>query len=694
MGNLLIELFSEEIPAGLQEIGAKNLEHSFLSFLQEEGVKFGKSKIFWSPMRITLGVKNVNSSAENIEIEKRGPRKDAHELAITGFAKSIGVKVSQLIIEETSKGHFYFYRYTKKGENSIKIIERALKKVINNFSWSKSMRWGSGSLKWVRPLHSILCIYDKKPIIFTIADIKSGNFTYGHRFISPKKIIIKKYQEYLPKLKKAHVVIDANKRIELIKINGEKLSRHNNLIFKPSESLLNEVASLVENPYLFIAEFDKDYLSLPEEILKLTMMKHQKYFPLMSKSNKISNKFIGVSNVPIYGEQIILGNSKVLKARLDDARFFYKNDINKGLNKFSKDLKNIIFHTLLGTMDSKVDRIKFLINIYAQIFKADKKISLVSADLAKADLCSEVVYEMPELQGIIGSKYAEIEGLSRKISSAIKEHYSPLGPNDKCPLTPESALLSFIDKIDTLIGFMAINLKPTGSKDPFGIRRSGLGIIRIILENKIRVSIRDVYIKSYRSYLNQNTKLVHNELETINISSDFLMERLKGYIREIGVSQSSILSVCNTTKSDDIFDIVQKIYALDNFVKTKKGKIFIQNLKRVRRILSIEEKKERCVFEGKIVKSLLKEKEEKELYNYYIQINKKTHELLKGEMYEKAMLTFLKIENKLDKFFDNVQINVDNKNIRINRLNILSSIRKTFIDFADFSLIEIENEVK
>tara|TARA_Y100001960_G_C14632219_1_gene806388 strand:- start:137 stop:1174 length:1038 start_codon:yes stop_codon:yes gene_type:complete len=345
-------------------------------------------------------------------------------------------------------------------------------------------------------------------------------------------------------------------------------------------------------------------------------------------------------------------------------------------------------------MDAKVERMKYLTGIYAKPFRADKKIGIISANFSKADLCSEVVYEMPDLQGVMGGKYAEIEGLNKKISRAIKEHYSPLGPNDKCPLTPESALLSFVDKIDSLIGFMAIDLKPSGSKDPFGIRRSVLGIIRLVLENRIRVSLRDVFIRSYSTYLKQNAKLVNDELQTTNISLNFLIERLKVYIRELGISQSCILSVCNVSKNDDIYDITQRIYALHNFMKTKHGKVFIHSLKRVRRILSIEEKKGKCVFEGKINRSYLKTKEEKELYNYYIEINSKTVLLLKAEKYEKAMVTFLKIENKLEKFFVNVKVNVEDNKIRINRLNILSLVRKTFIDFADFSLIEIENEVK
>tara|TARA_B100000287_G_scaffold242610_1_gene228047 strand:- start:5671 stop:7755 length:2085 start_codon:yes stop_codon:yes gene_type:complete len=694
MPQLLIELYSEEMPAGLQEAGAQILKNSFINGLEEEGLTYGKSQIFWSPMRLSLIIENVASYTDDLVIEKRGPRKDSNNMAISGFAKSVGVKDTQLVLKDTAKGSFYFYSYAKKGEQSPIIIERVLKKIINNFSWSKSMRWGDGKLKWVRPLHSILCLFDKKPLKFSIEDIESNKFTYGHRFVSPEKIAINKVEEYFSKLKNKNVILDAKERIKIIKDQGLILAKNNKLIFKPSENLLKEVANLVECPYVFIASFDKEYLTLPQEILQLTMMKQQKYFPLFKKSKKISNEFLGVSNIPINSDDIAIGNAKVLKARLADAKFFYQNDIKKGLTNFNKGLKNVIFHRLLGSMESKICRIKYFISDHYIIFGADKNISLTAANLCKADLCSEIVYEMPDLQGVIGSKYSELEGNDSRISDAIKEHYSPLGPNDICPRNPESVILSFADKIDTLVGFIASDLRPSGSKDPFGIRRSGIGIIRLILENNIRISLKNIISFSYGQYLKQNIKFVHTENESIEIILEFLMERLKGFMRDRKLSQSCILAVCNITKTDDIFDIVQRINALDKFVRTQKGMLFIQGLKRVRRILSIEEKKYKVSYKGNINKTLLKAKEEKELWDYFEKINVDTLVFLEQEKYEKAMESFLKIKNKLEKFFEKVQVNTEDDKLRINRLNILSSIRETFIDFADFSLIEIENDAK
>ena len=694
MPQLLIELYSEEMPAGLQEAGAQILKNSFINGLEEEGLTYGKSQIFWSPMRLSLIIENVASYTDDLVIEKRGPRKDSNNMAISGFAKSVGVKDTQLVLKDTAKGSFYFYSYAKKGEQSPIIIERVLKKIINNFSWSKSMRWGDGKLKWVRPLHSILCLFDKKPLKFSIEDIESNKFTYGHRFVSPEKIAINKVEEYFSKLKNKNVILDAKERIKIIKDQGLILAKNNKLIFKPSENLLKEVANLVECPYVFIASFDKEYLTLPQEILQLTMMKQQKYFPLFKKSKKISNEFLGVSNIPINSDDIAIGNAKVLKARLADAKFFYQNDIKKGLTNFNKGLKNVIFHRLLGSMESKICRIKYFISDHYIIFGADKNISLTAANLCKADLCSEIVYEMPDLQGVIGSKYSELEGNDSRISDAIKEHYSPLGPNDICPRNPESVILSFADKIDTLVGFIASDLRPSGSKDPFGIRRSGIGIIRLILENNIRISLKNIISFSYGQYLKQNIKFVHTKNESIEIILEFLMERLKGFMRDRKLSQSCILAVCNITKTDDIFDIVQRINALDKFVRTQKGMLFIQGLKRVRRILSIEEKKYKVSYKGNINKTLLKAKEEKELWDYFEKINVDTLVFLEQEKYEKAMESFLKIKNKLEKFFEKVQVNTEDDKLRINRLNILSSIRETFIDFADFSLIEIENDAK
>ena len=508
MSELLIELFSEEIPANLQESSVKTFELMMLNNFKEEGLNYNKSEVYWSPMRLTLCVEGMDSKSKDISINKRGPRFDANDSAINGFARGLEVNKSDLIVEETEKGKFYFYKNLKKGTSAEIIIENAIKDIIVSFPWKKSMRWGSNNLKWIRPLHNILCIFDGKPIKFNIDSLKSNSLTHGHRYLAANSISISNKEDYINQLLKANVIINPKERKEAIINSGKKLTNKAGLNFNPNENLLDEVCNIVEFPFLFIGSFDAEYLSLPEPILELTMIKQQKYFPLYKKDGSLSKKFMGVSNIPVSDNlNIISGNERVLKARLSDARFFYDNDIKKGLIKLSESLKNIIFHRSLGTMEDKIIRVNYIVSKYSECFKANSKLAITAAKLCKADLCSEVVYEMPELQGIIGSIYASEKNYPQEVSIAIKEQYSPLGPSDKCPSIPESAILSFSDKIDSLVGFIAMDMKATGSKDPFGLRRSCLGIIRIIIEKRIRISIMDVINASYASYENQNIKL-------------------------------------------------------------------------------------------------------------------------------------------------------------------------------------------
>ena len=425
------------------------------------------------------------------------------------------------------------------------------------------------------------------------------------------------------------------------------------------------------------------------------MIKQQKYFPLYKKDGSLSKKFMGVSNIPVSDNlNIISGNERVLKARLSDARFFYDNDIKKGLIKLSESLKNIIFHRSLGTMEDKIIRVNYIVSKYSECFKANSKLAITAAKLCKADLCSEVVYEMPELQGIIGSIYASEKNYPQEVSTAIKEQYSPLGPSDKCPSIPESAILSFSDKIDSLVGFIAMDMKATGSKDPFGLRRSCLGIIRIIIEKRIRISIMDVINASYASYEKQNIKLKLSKNESNKSTLDFIYDRLRVFLKDRGLSQSAIQAIFEVSEFTDILDDLDKINALSVFMEDAKGKDFLSILKRVRRILKIEEKKDNVLMKPEPKKELLELKEEIDLYKSYLKYSKKTQSLLEKKNYIEAMKAFSEISLELENFFENVQVNVDNKEIRNNRLKLLSLIRDVFLNFADFSLIEAENEVK
>ena len=695
MAELLIELYSEEIPAGLQETSVHTFKTLLVKSFLEAGLNFNSSDVFWSPMRLTVCIEGLALKSSDTEINKRGPRVDANEMAINGFAKGLGVTVKELSKIETDKGNFYFYRNTKKGITASVIIEESIKNIILNFPWKKSMRWGTNNLKWIRPLHKIVCVFDEKPIIFNIENIYSGNKTYGHRFVSPKEIIVKNKKEYVQLLLDSNVIIDPIVRQETILSCGNELAKKHSLVFKPEKFLLEEVSNIIEYPYLFIGKFDKEYLSLPAPILELTMIKQQKYFPLYNVDKTLSKNFLAVSNIPVdNNSQIISGNERVLKARLSDARFFFDNDVKNGLTKLSAKLKNIIFHRSLGSMEKKVQRMSFITEKYSDIFKANKNLVVQAAMLCKADLCSEIVYEMPELQGRIGSIYAEIQGMPREVILSIKEHYSPLGPSDSCPTSSESSILSLSDKLDSLIGFIAIDMKATGSKDPFGLRRSCLGIIRIVLENKIRMSMKVLALDAYEAYKEQGIKLILSQEEAQKSYIEFIYDRLKVFMKDKGFSQTSIQAVYNVSDFSDILDDFNKIEALDKFINDAAGKDFLNILKRVRRILSIEEKKIETPIGIKVNQNLLEMEEEKNLYNKQVNFSEEVNGLIKNEEYEKAMKSFSRISIYLEKFFESVKVNVEDKNIKNNRLMLLSMIRSTFIKFADFSLIEAENEVK
>ena len=695
MAELLIELYSEEIPAGLQETSVHTFKTLLIKSFLEAGLSFNNSEIFWSPMRLTVCVEGLALKSSDTEVNKRGPRVDANEMAINGFAKGLGVAVKELSKIETDKGNFYFYRNTKKGITASVIIEESIKNIILNFPWKKSMRWGTNNLKWIRPLHKIVCVFDEKPIIFNIENIYSGNKTYGHRFVSPKEIIVKNKKEYVQLLLDSNVIIDPIVRQETILSCGNELAKKHSLVFKPEKFLLEEVSNIIEYPYLFIGKFDKEYLSLPAPILELTMIKQQKYFPLYNVDKTLSKNFLAVSNIPVdNNSQIISGNERVLKARLSDARFFFDNDVKNGLTKLSAKLKNIIFHRSLGSMEKKVQRMSFITEKYSDIFKANKNLVVQAAMLCKVDLCSEIVYEMPELQGRIGSIYAEIQGMPREVILSIKEHYSPLGPSDSCPTSSESSILSLSDKLDSLIGFIAIDMKATGSKDPFGLRRSCLGIIRIVLENKIRMSMKVLALDAYEAYKDQGIKLILSQEEAQKSYIEFIYDRLKVFMKDKGFSQTSIQAVYNVSDFSDILDDFNKIEALDKFINDAAGKDFLNILKRVRRILSIEEKKIDTPIGIKVNQNLLEMEEEKNLYNKQVNFSEEVNGLIKDEEYEKAMKSFSRISIYLEKFFESVKVNVEDKKIKNNRLMLLSMIRSTFIKFADFSLIEAENEVK
>ena len=692
MSELIIEFYSEEIPAGLQKWAAENIESMILKDFKKANLIYKKSECFWTPMRLSLIISGIPKKTSNIAQEKRGPRLGANEKAIQGFVSHLRIKKNDLIIQNTPNGDFYFYKINKKGVRATLIVENSIKNVVYNFPWKKSMRWGKRNLRWIRPLQNVLCVLDGSLINFNIDHISTSNKTIGHRFMSPNCITVHSKNEYFKKLESSNVLLDANKRVTEIFRKGKIISKRNNLLFKSNSDLVNEVANLVEYPHVFLGKFDKSFLRLPKEILEFTMIKQQKYFPLYKSNGSISNKFLGVSNIKIEkNSKIISGNSRVIMARLTDANFFYKNDLKKGLKNYSKELKNIIFHSKLGSMDQKVKRVSSLCKNYSINFKAKVKASVQSAQLAKADLCSEIVYEMPELQGLIGGIYAEKEGFSKDVVIAISEHYLPLGPLDDCPSIPESATLSFSDKVDSLVGFFMIGEKPRGSRDPFGIRRASLGVIRIIIERNIRIPLLEVIKAAIKNYQSQNFKISDKNNLISSSIIDFIYERLKFYLRDKNIAPDQIESVVKASNNYDLYDSFKRIVYLNKFMETTEGLELISVFKRVRRILYLEEKKVGFSYSGQVKKSLLKSSEEKALYSACIKNAVSIRKAIGMEQYEKALMHYKGIKTKLDNFFDNVLVNDKDHYIKTNRLNLLSMIRSSFAEYADFSLIDVGN---
>ena len=695
MPELIIEFYSEEIPAGLQEWAAGHIEMMIAKDFKEANLNYQKSESFWSPMRLSIILSGVHLKTLDISHEKRGPRLGSNRKAIEGFANNFGVSKNDLSIKNTSNGKFYFFTLNKKGLKSSVIIEKSIKNIIQNFPWRKSMRWGEGDIKWIRPLHSILCVFNGSPIKFKIENITTGNTTFGHRFMSKKLITICSRKDYLTKLSGSNVLLKADERESNILREGNSIAKKNKLLFKPDSNLVKEVANLVEYPYVFLGKFDDSYLKLPKEILELTMVKQQKYFPLYKLNGSLSSMFLAVANIKVNKEsEVIEGNSRVIKARLSDAQYFYENDLRKGLTSYLDGLSNIIFHSDLGSMQQKVERLSFICKNFSSNFSANVNTVLKSAKLAKADLCTEVVYEMPELQGIIGSVYAELEKFPLDVVTSIKEHYSPVGPSDNCPSIPESALLSFADKMDSLVGFLSIGLKPSGSKDPFGIRRACLGIIRIIFEKKIRLSLKTVIEDSMKSYESQQFKLQYKNSLICVLVTDFIYERFKFYLLEKNIPQDRIESVLSVEKNYDLYNSFQKIVNLHKFLSTEEGIKLISILKRVRRILYLEEKKVGIIYNGQVKKSLFKSFEEEELYDACLKNSTLIENMIQAEQYEKALKYFHDIKIQLDNFFNNVLVNEKDLDIKTNRLNLLSLIRNSFAEYADFSLIDTGNEHK
>ena len=676
MAELLLELFSEEIPARMQARAANELARFLGDALKDAGLEFKTVRPFVTPRRLTVVIDGLPKRSPDISEEKKGPRIGAPDAAIQGFLKSAGLKsIKQAEVQQDKKGDFYVARIERPGRATEEVVAAVVPAIVASFPWPKSMRWGNSTLRWVRPLHSILCLFDGKVVPFEIDSIATGNETRGHRFMAPKPFAVKNFADYAQKLRKAYVMLDAGERAKLILEGARKLAKKAKLDLVEDEALLAENAGLTEWPVPLIGSFDESFLEVPAEVLSTSMKAHQKCFSL-KRGKSLANRFILIANLEAEdgGKSIVAGNERVIAARLSDAKFFYGQDRDIGLEIWVPKLKDVVFHEKLGTQYERVHRIWPLARELAPLVGADPDLAERAAIVAKADLVSGMVGEFPELQGVMGRYYALDQQEDPLVADAIAAHYKPVGPSDEVPREPIAIAVALADKLDMLTGFWSIDEKPTGSKDPYALRRAALGIIRIVLENGIRLSLL-----KQRSGKDQPV--------TADLLA-FFADRLKVYLREQGARHDLIDAVFSLPGQDDLLMIVARVNALGKFLDTEDGANLLTGTKRAINILRIEEKKDGKSYDQAPDAKLLELNEEKTLAKAVDEVEHAAAAAISEEDFEAAMAAMAKLRKPVDAFFDNVTVNVDDAKLRTNRLRLLNRIRATTHTVADFSKIE------
>lgn len=745
MSDLLIELFSEEIPARMQTRAAQDLQKRVTDGLVEAGLTYGHAGAFSTPRRLTLAIEGLLDSSPATREERKGPRIDAPDKAIEGFLRGAGVTRDQLIEREEKKGTVFYAVIEKQGRPAAEIIAEVLEATIRNFPWPKSMRWGTGSLKWVRPLQTILCILSDEAghviVPVDIDGIVSGDSTQGHRFLAPDRFSVSGFEDYAAKLKRAFVVLDAQARGETIWADATNQAFACGLEIVEDAALLREVSGLVEWPVTLMGDIAEDFAGLPPEVLQTSMREHQKFFSVREpKTDKIV-KFVTVANRTTAddGATILAGNQKVLFARLSDAKFFWENDLRVPLTDMAAKLENVTFHNKLGTQAARIDRIAALAREIAPFVGADVARSEQAARIAKADLSSEMVYEFPELQGLMGRYYAQAAGLPQDVANACEAHYSPLGPSDDVPTQAVSVAVALADKIDTLTGFWAIDEKPTGSKDPFALRRAALGVIRLILSgghslkldrfidsqllrHKIALHRPDAKKDEIKALENTLDEIAHygvfggafhavieglkggktletgdgSVLRTVgdavpDLSTDllaFFHDRLKVFLKSEGVRHDVIDACLVMDGGDDLALLVNRAKALEAFMQTDDGENLLQGFKRANNILTQAEEKDGVEYSYGADVKYADEDAEKALFAALDAVDPTIEAAMKSEDFTGAMTAMASLRAPIDGFFDSVQVNATSEIVRRNRLNLLSRIRKTCLSVADLNRVE------
>ena len=682
MSDLLIELFSEEIPARMQTRAADDLKKRVTDGLVEAGLTYAHASAYSTPRRLTLALEGVLAESPAVREERKGPRVDAPEKALEGFLRSTGLTKDQLQARDDKKGQVWFAVIERAGRPAAEIIADVLESTIRNFPWPKSMRWGAGSLKWVRPLHSILCILSDESgavvVPLDVDGIPAGNSTSGHRFMSDGAFSVTSFDDYEMQLKKAHVVLRADERASHIWSDATNLAFAQGLEVVEDAGLLAEVAGLVEWPVVLMGDIDDEFLGLPAEVLQTSMKEHQKFFSVRNPKTGRIEKFITVANVETadHGATILAGNQKVLSARLADAKFFWDNDLRTAtgdkMQPWLEKLELVTFHAKLGTVADQIIRIAALARQIAPTVGVDADQAAEAARLAKADLASEMVYEFPELQGVMGKYYAQAAGFTHAIAAAAEAHYSPLGPSDDVPSDPISVAVALAEKLDRLIGFWSIDEKPTGSKDPYALRRAALGAIRLILGNDLTLPLTPIV----------------GETDWAQDLLGFIHDRLKVHLRDEGIRHDVIDATIEMPGNDDLVLLVKRAQALSAFLATDDGANLLQGYKRANNILTQAEAKDGVEYSYGPDAKLAEDPSEKALFSALDTAEAAITPAMQGEDFETAMGHMATLRAPIDAFFEAVQINTDNQIVRRNRLNLLHRIRSICTSVADLGKIE------
>ena len=686
MSELFLELFSEEVPAKLQIKAREQLKEILKKFFEENSVKLkNEPKVFSTPNRIAIKIENLPKDILYKASEKKGPSVLAPEKALDGFLKSNNLSKNKIYKKKTDKGEFYFYKIPKKKIKLSDLLKKNFESLLLSISWQKSMKWGENNLYWGRPLKSILAVLDGKKLQFSFKHLLSSNQTFVDKELEEKTKLFNNFSSYLSFFKNSGIIIDHEKRKNFIVSELEKISAKKNLKLNLDSKLLEEITNIVEKPKVLICEFDKKFLEIPKEILIITMQTHQKYIPTFDKKENITNSFFVISDIQDKKGFVKSGNERVVEARLSDAEFFWKKNKSQNLVKQVSKLKNINYFKGLGTYFDKIQRMRKLSALISDELLISKEKMEIASSICKVDLMSDLVGEFPELQGIMGGYFAEAQGFDKDVCLAVSEHYLPIGMDTKVPKKPYSMALSLSDKIDSLVGFFGLNLKPSSSKDPYALRRMAISLVRLIIENDKKIKIKDLINYSCALYKEQgfefDIKKIQNDL------GDFILDRIKNYLKEKQIRNDIVESASSSFTIDDLLKIYKKSHVLNKSINKEFGQDAVAIYKRSSNILLSEEKNLEN-YSGSADPGLFKNDYEKNLYKKIHEIRKYFSSVGREENFEESLVVLSNSKSQVNDFFDNVVVNDPDDAIKKNRLELLAMLCKSFDNYFNFSKIE------